>query len=183
MYSEAFKQIPTLKTERLTLRNFELSDIDKYIQEFSNPNLQRYLGGIPILRNDMKHINNWLTNINHKLLKRKVVFTWLITLNENSQRSVGRIDLGGFENKKAAELSYYIWESYWGLGYASEAIRKVLEFGFDTVDLLRIQAIVHEDNVNSKKVLLKSGFQKEGVLRNYPLGKNINNVEIYSSIA
>jgi len=41
---------------------------------------------------------NWLRNINNRLLKKKLVFTWLITKKENSKESVGKIDLGGFQN-------------------------------------------------------------------------------------
>lgn len=182
MYSEAFKKIPTIITPRLILRQYERNDISVYIKEFKNKRIQQYLGGIPILPNEEKHIENWLRNINYKLLKRKLVFTWLITKNEDTNISVGRIDLGGFKNKKAAEISYYIWEKHWGHGYAQEAISSVVKFGFTKLQLSRIQAIIDDENTNSKKVIKKAGFQKEGSLRNYPIGKSIRNVEIYSII-
>ena len=182
MNSDVFSKIPRLLSPRLILRNFEKKDIIEYIYEFKNENVQKYLGGVQILANEEKHINNWLQNINEKLLMRKLVFTWHITKRENTNISVGRIDLGGFQNKKVAEIAYYLWEKHWGNGYAKEAIDTVVNFGFEKLELLRIQAIIDNDNIRSKNVIEKAGFKKEGILRNYPIGKSISDASMYSII-
>jgi len=108
MSSTTFTEIPIIKTERLTLRAFSLEDIPAYRKEFEKEAVQKYLGGVLILKDDVKDAQNWLRNINDRLLKKKLVLTWLITLNANASKSVGRIDLGVFLNKKVAEVAYYI---------------------------------------------------------------------------
>ena len=182
MPSNPFANIPVIETERLTLRAFSLDDIPTYRKEFEKEAVQKYLGGVLILKDDTKDAQNWLRNINDRLLKQKLVFTWLITRKDNLSESVGRLDLGGFTNKKVGEVSYYIWEKYWGMGYAVEALSSVVAFGFKDLKLERIQAVVDVRNIASEKVLQKAGFEKEGLLRKYPLGKGIADVTMFARI-
>lgn len=182
MSSTAFTRIPIIKTERLILRAFSLDDIPSYRKEFETEAVQKYLGGVLMLKDDIKDAQNWLRNINDRLLKKKLVLTWLIVLNENPSESVGRIDLGGFSNQKVAEVSYYIWEKYWGNGFALEALNSVVEFGFRDLKLERIQAIVDIRNTASEKVLMKADFDKEGMLRKYPIGKSVADIYMYAKI-
>lgn len=182
MSSATLTEIPILQTERLTLRAFSLEDIPAYRKEFSKATVQKYLGGVLILKDDLKDAQNWLRNINDRLVKKGVVFTWLITRKDNASESVGRIDLGGFSNKKAAEVAYYIWENNWGKGYAAEALQRVVQFGFNNLALERIQAIVDVRNTASERVLVKAGFEKEGMLRKYPLGKSIADVYMFAIV-
>ena len=58
---------------------------------------------------------------------------------------------------------------YWNQGYATEAAGRVVEYGFETLDLHRIQAFVLPTNIGSVRVLEKLGFRREGVLRDYVL--------------
>ena len=167
-----------LETGRLVLRKFTIDDIERYMEKFNTEDVQRYLGGVLILKNK-KDADNWLKNINDRLLKKKIVFTWLIVKKEKDDESAGRIDLGGFLNKKCAELAYYIWDEYWGNGYCREAIERVISFGFDDLELERIQAVIDVRNI---KVIEKAGFVREGRLRKYPIGKTVSDVFIYSRI-
>ncbi|MDD5936888.1 MAG: hypothetical protein PUC65_15230 [Clostridiales bacterium] len=60
--------------------------------------MQRYLGGgVPVFDQE-PHIKNWLRNVNERLLKRKLVFTWCIR-DKKTSKVIGRIDLGGFVKK------------------------------------------------------------------------------------
>lgn len=182
MPTEKFSHNPVLATERLTLRAFSLADIPSYRKEFENEAVQKYLGGVLILKNDEMDAQNWLRNINDRLVKKKIVFTWLIAHRDRAAESIGRIDLGGFANNKVGEVSYYVWERYWGNGFAVEALKRVIAFGFNDLNLERIQAIVDIRNISSEKVLMQAGFEKEGLLRKYPLGKSIADVYMYAII-
>ena len=72
---------------------------------------------------------------------------------------VGRINLSVLGNdRKTAELGYRIGENVTNLGYASEAVKLVLERAFHTYGLNRIIAGTATDNLASKRVLLKNGF-------------------------
>jgi len=66
-----------------------------------------------------------------------------------------------------ADLGYEIAPSHWGHGYATEAARAVLAFGFNDLELHRIQAFCLAENAASGRVLEKLGMQREGRLREH----------------
>ncbi|MFJ3390385.1 MULTISPECIES: GNAT family N-acetyltransferase [unclassified Lysinibacillus] len=74
--------------------------------------------------------------------------------------------LSEFEGKRA-EIGYELSEDYWHRGIMSEAVKAVLSIGFDQLGLVRIQAIVTEENIASKKLLSKFNFKEEGCLRQF----------------
>ncbi|HEY8804995.1 MAG TPA: GNAT family protein [Clostridium sp.] len=64
-----------------------------------------------------------------------------------------------------AELGYFINPDLWNLGYATEACRKIMEFGFEKLQLERIYARCMTKNIGSKTVLEKSGLLYEGMAK------------------
>lgn len=81
-------------------------------------------------------------------------------------------------------IGYFLDESTWGKGIATQAVNLLIRFLFTEADINRIQAEVMTQNEVSKKVLLKNGFIKEGTLRQATLwsGKGIVDLEIYSML-
>ncbi|MDL2233065.1 GNAT family N-acetyltransferase [Ruminococcaceae bacterium OttesenSCG-928-L11] len=178
-FNEFFQSIPSLETERLTLRAFRRDDIPRYLPMIRDPDVRQFLGGgVNDLTND-RHVENWLRNINGRLLQSKTVFTWCVEYKPE-QQNIGRIDLGGFVRKSMADLAYYIAKDYWNRGIATEAVNRVVEFGFSQLKLHRIQAIVQTENIASLKVLQKAGFEAEGILRKYAFGKEFHDVVMLS---
>ncbi len=80
-----------------------------------------------------------------------------------------------------AELSYWLGVAFWGKGIATKAVEMVVNYLIEEVQVNRIQAEVMPLNEPSKKVLLKNGFIKEGLLRQATLwsGKGVVDLEIY----
>jgi ribosomal-protein-alanine N-acetyltransferase len=74
---------------------------------------------------------------------------------------VGHAGLQRLEGTDDVELGYYLGRSAWGQGYATEAARAVLAYGFGTAGLRRIVAVVRIENDASRKVLHKLGFRHE----------------------
>lgn len=180
-FNSYFVSIPELETERLKLTAFTREDMNAYFDILRDPEVQRYLGGAIPLFDREPHITNWLNNINERLLKRKVVFTWCIKEKESNQ-VVGRIDLGGFVKKTTAEISYHLSKDFWGRGLAYEAVKKVTDFGMGELCLSRIQGLVMVDNHGSIRVLEKSGYIKEGILHHYPFGREFHDVVMLASL-
>lgn len=81
---------------------------------------------------------------------------------------IGNIKLGFINSYyQSAQLSLFIGEkSYWGKGYATEAIRCITQWGLDTLNLERIEAGCYDSNLGSLRAFLKVGYSVEGFFRN-----------------
>ena len=77
----------------------------------------------------------------------------------------------GFLNRQPqhykAEIGYELSKSYWGQGIAGEALHVVLAYGFQQLDLERVEALIEPANTASQKLVKKHVFLKEGLLRHY----------------
>ena len=63
-------------------------------------------------------------------------------------------------SNNAAEIGYVLNSDYWGKGYCSEAVSKIIEFGFESLKLHRIEARYMKENIRSRNVMEKCGMQK-----------------------
>jgi len=70
---------------------------------------------------------------------------------------------------RETEVGYILKRSAWGKGYATEACKRMLRFGFEHTPLHEIVACIDPANENSRKVLLKSGLLEEGLIKAYSL--------------
>ena len=84
--------------------------------------------------------------------------------------------LGGFVKKTTAEISYHLSSDFWNRGLATEVVERVTEFGLNELGLKRIQGLVMVENQASIRVLEKNGYIREGLLHNYPFGREFHNV-------
>jgi len=80
---------------------------------------------------------------------------------------VGNISLvmGQDIYRKSAEIGYFLGEPYWNKGIASEAVKLITGYGFNTLGIIRIHTGIFEYNTASMRVLEKCGFEKEGIFR------------------
>jgi len=69
------------------------------------------------------------------------------------------------------EVGYWIGEPYWGKGYATEAVKLLVDLAFKELGLLRVYAYIFEYNIASKKVLEKAGFKKEAIIKSSVIKK------------
>ncbi|PKG23981.1 GNAT family N-acetyltransferase [Niallia nealsonii] len=171
---------PIIVSERLVLRELTEKDAAAVLRCFSNEKVLQYYGQQP-LRN-IEQVKGIIQNF-HDSLKEKQGIKWGIQRKEDDSM-IGTI---GFQNwsveHKKAELSYALLPEYWGYGYAAETVSEIVRFGLDKMDLLRIGAVVFTENEASNKLLVKLGFEKEGVLRKYLHQNGVpHDTNIYSFI-
>ncbi|KAJ4812884.1 Acyl-CoA N-acyltransferases (NAT) superfamily protein [Rhynchospora pubera] len=102
-------------------------------------------------------------------------------------RPVGSISVTPYTgaDRCRAELGYVMASQYWGKGIATKAVKLTLETVFkDLKDLERVEALVDVENFGSQKVLEKSGFTKDGVLRRFWIHKGtVRDMILYSFIS
>ena len=82
---------------------------------------------------------------------------WAVHLLENDA-FIGWCGLKYRPEKNEVDLGYRLKKKYWGCGYATEASRQCLDYGFNILKLTAIAAAAHTQNLASQNVLTKLGF-------------------------
>jgi ribosomal-protein-alanine N-acetyltransferase len=150
-----------LLTERLVLRPVSLEDLEDIHRLHSLPETDRYnTMGIPADRAETEaNMNAWFGDIaQHK----KHVFG--ITDKQHTFIGVAGMNIDRPRYAKA-EVWYKFFPEYWGKGFATETVERLLQFGFGQLGLHRIEAGCATENAASARVLGKTGFLKEGLCR------------------
>ena len=154
-----------LETDRLLLRPFLMSDaVWMYDNWAKDPRVTEYLlwRAHPNLEATREVLSLWTRSY-----VEPDFYLWAIVLKE-LQQPIGSISIIGLkEISLRGEIGYCIGYDYWGQGITTEALKKVIEFGFKKVGFERLQATHFEANPASGRVMQKAGMKKEGVLRHY----------------
>lgn len=153
---------PIFETERLLLRKIAATDLDDMFRYASDPEVTKY-----VLWDTHQTLEDTRQFLDYALeaYRNEDVSPWGIECKENG-KFIGTIDFVSWsERHRTAEIGYTIGRPYWGKGYMTEAARELLKFGFEHMDLLRIQARCFPENIGSERVMQKLGMTYEGTLR------------------
>lgn len=148
-----------IETERLILREFELSDADGMFELDSNPNVHLFVGNRPV-----KHIEESVDYI--KFVQKQYaalgIGRWAVVLKETNEfigwSGIKYITDEINNHKDFYELGYRFIEKHWGKGYASEAGIAFVDYAFNEMKVEKLYAYADAGNENSRKVLEKLGF-------------------------
>lgn len=144
-----------LETERLYMRRFRTDDIDVFSQILGQDEVGQWLPrGRGYTKNE---VEKFLTNI-IKHWDDNGYGIWAVVEKE-SGNFIGHCGLNYVKQCDAVELLYGFGKEYWGKGYATEAAKSALQFGFDKVGLKKIVAFTKIDNIASRRVIEKAGFR------------------------
>ena len=155
---------PILETDRLVLREITEDDAPSIFACFSNEHVTRFYGLETLETIEQAKA---MVDFFAKSFEEKRGIRWGIEI-KGLQGIIGTIGFNAWSPKhKRAEIGYEIHPDHWRKGFTSEAVIKVIEYGFDVLGLTRIGAVVFIENEASNHLLEKVGFQKEGILRDY----------------
>jgi len=151
------------ETERLIIRKLELSDVQDCFAILSDYRVVSMNGALS-LHTLIHETESFILDAQAKYALNHL--QWLAVEEKNSHKMIGMI---GFETITSkfyrAEIAYAFAYDYWGKGYATEAIKALVDLGFRYMNLNRIFASVDPENARSIRVLEKLGMQREGYLR------------------
>ena len=157
-----FSKIPTLHTERLTLRRLGAADVDDMFDYAKRQDVTEYLRWYP--HQSKKYTSDYLRYISARY-KLGDFYDWAVVENE-SGRMIGTCGFTSFDlPHDSAEIGYVLNPEFHGKGYATEAATRVLEFGFSELSLHRIEARFMKENTASLRVMEKLGMTLEGYRR------------------
>ncbi len=157
-----FASIPTLETERLILRRMKRSDAQDMFEYSKNPEVTRYLLWMP--HPSVGYTARYLTYLQERYALGKF-YDWAL-VDRKTGKMIGTCGFTSFSaENNSAECGYVLNPEYWGRGLAAEALSAVMEFGFMTLGLHRIECRYMKGNDRSRRVMEKVGMSYEGMLR------------------
>lgn len=176
---EVFGSLPQLETQRLKIRLFKREDANDLYEYCSDEEVTKYIyfPKYNSIADAEKRIEKCLKS--YETLEKPI--PWAIEYKED-KKLIGSIDFVTWDiENNIAEVEYAINSKYWNKGIMTEALKAVIKFGFEKMDLNRIELYCDERNIASARVMEKNGLKLEGVLRakKFVKGECIN-LKVYS---
>lgn len=160
--SDIPQTLPVLEAERIRLRPLRMDDAPEVFAMYSDREVTRYWSFAAWT--DPAQAEAWLAE--RIGWGPPSVYGWAMA-DRGDDRFIGTTALFSLSGPlHRAELGYSLMPSLQGRGLATEAVRRALDFGFDTLGLERIEADVDPRNEASCRLAERLGFQREGLLRN-----------------
>lgn len=165
--SEVFKVFPEIHLQDYVLRQVRNSDAIDLVEYLSDDDVNKYIPEESIARTliraeaEIKYMKN--------LFNYKQSMYWVIA-NKHDDKIIGSCGFNYWnKDHRRAEISYDLAKDYWGRGVMSQAVAAILKFGFEKMNLQRIEATITPCNLKSIKLLEKQGFIQEGLLRQHKM--------------
>ena len=155
----------TIETERLILRKFEYSDCNAVFKNWASDEKVQKMYSEPTystLEETKGLLDKYIGNYT-----REDYYRWAV-IDKESGECIGQIAYFLVDSKNHfAEIEYCIGAQFQRKGYATEAAKAVIAFGFDKMNLHKVQICCKTINEPSRKVIEKCGLTFEGTLRDY----------------
>jgi RimJ/RimL family protein N-acetyltransferase len=155
-----------LETKRLIIRPFNETDVKDVFEYLSDETVMEYIEPIMAYEKVVSFIYN-------AGIKNKLVFA--IELR-NTNKVIGHLIFHKYKNKKFFEIGWIINKEYWNKGYAVEASKEVIKYGFEELKIKKIIGETEEKNIKSIKTLEKIGMKKVGKNKDGLIEYEIKNV-------
>ena len=148
----------TLETERLILRTWEPEDVNDLYEYAKDPRVGPIAGWAShkSIDESMLILKSCIENDN----------SWAIELKD-CKKVIGMVKIHPDENRGkyyAKLINYALSPAYWGNGYMTEALKRVVDYAFDELKVDLLSVFHYPQNVRSKRVIEKCGFEYEGII-------------------
>lgn len=148
-----------ITTERLRLRPATMADVDFWVELHADPEVNKFVGAYTREKAETR-----LRGIEDSWAARG--YGLCVVESLATGEALGRSGLNWWEQFGESEVGWTFRHEHWGHGYATEAARAVVDWGFNTLELKRITAMIHAGNKASIAVAERLGFtaRREDVL-------------------
>jgi len=178
--ADVYSEMPEFETERVKLRKLGIEDEQDIFEYCSDEEVARYTAWSK--HETIEDTREYLRRVLEKYSNASIA-PWGI-----EEKKTGKfIGTAGFMSwniyHSKADLGYALSKAYWNQGYMTEVIRRIIEFGFERMNLIRIEASCLPKNIGSAKVMEKVGMEYEGILRKtiYVKGR-YEDLKVYSIV-
>ncbi len=159
MWFNIKSRLPVFETERLIIREIELDDATDFYEYAKLSDIGNAAGW-------EAHYNKHDTKMRIEIMRKKTESNHLGLFSvvlKSANKMIGTVELHSYQPKFKAELGYTINPKYWGNNYAVEASKALIKWGFEALELKRIECSCYLDNVQSMRVCEKLLFTNEGI--------------------
>lgn len=148
-----------LETPRLLLRHLELRDVQELYSLYQDIEIRRYFPDGVLSYDDTKEELEWYINGHPQYPKLGL---WA-TVHKESGKFIGRCGLLPWEidDTLEIEVAYLLNKDFWHQGFATEAAKGIMSYGFEKLHLTRLICMMHPENVASQKVAERIGMKLE----------------------
>ena len=172
-------EFPIIRTERLLLRQFADNDLENVFKGLSHPDVIKYYGVSFQTLESTKEQMTFFADLE----KNETGIWWAVCSLENQTfYGAGGLNSLNKEHKKA-EIGFWLISDFWGDEIMKEAMPLICSYGFDNLELHRIEGFVESENKNCKNAMAKLDFQHEGTMKECEIknGKFIS-LDIYAKV-
>lgn len=151
-----------LETGRLILRDYKESDFDAYFRLKTDDKTMYYLQDIKL--HSLEVAKSEFNDVLVDMQKSDRQFYFLHMELKDTHEQIGSIGYTVIDDTpvgKVVHLGYFTYPKYWGNGYVSEALHKVLEYAFTQNNVYRVTTGCLAENIGSERVMQKNGLIKE----------------------
>ena len=147
-----------IETERLSLKPFCKDDLDIIFKLYSDRKIMHYMP------NEYMDINAAEAHLN------KIIKAWeekpqtdyeMLVISKQNEEKIGRCRIHIDCETNSAMIGWLLLEKEWNKGYATEITRALIDYSFDMLNVRRVCALCHPDNISSWKVLEKCNMRRE----------------------
>ncbi|RLL46791.1 N-acetyltransferase [Oceanobacillus piezotolerans] len=176
--NDIYKELPVIETKRLTLRKLTQQDLETMFLYCSDEEVAKYVlwDRHQSLKDTKEFMDYALTQY-----EKGEIAPWGME-RKGTNHLIGTIDFVQWNPKhQTAEIGYVLARDQWGNGLITEAALELIRFGFEKMELVRIQAKCFEENTASARVMEKIGMAYEGTFRQAMKVKGKHrNLKVYS---
>jgi ribosomal-protein-alanine N-acetyltransferase len=173
-----FNPFPIIETERLVLRRMTMNDAPDFFSLRSNVNAMKHI--CKPLQTSIEEAKEKINQINEMIDSNNGI-GWGITF-KNQTTIIGNLSFHRLiKEHYRAEIGYILHPDYWKQGIISEAVKAIVDFGFNELKFHSIEAHIDPTNIGSEKVLQKNNFKKEAYFKeNYFYNGQFLDTAVYS---
>ncbi len=168
-------ELKTIPTDRVFLRPITVSDQEFIYKGLSHPDVIKYYG---------VHFESYeATAEQMRWYAEEAQYWWVICMKEG-MKLAGAVGLNDVSKvHKKAEIGMWLLPEFWGQGIMQEVMPSICSYGFQELDLNRIEGFIESNNLQCKKAMSKLAFDYEGTMRSceFKDGQFID-VDIYAKI-
>ncbi len=147
-----------IESKHLILRPFDCNDLDIVMKLYCDEEIMEYMP-FPVLNHEKARelLNRFVTGwevapqINYEMA----------VVDKETSKKIGRAEITRNYSEESAMIGWMLIKSAWGKGYATEIARTLIDYCFHELQVHRVYALCHPDNIGSWKVMEKCGMRKE----------------------